>query len=75
MTHLERFDDIKTRHPQGEHLHQLFVGWMTGTAARAERDPTYRPSVLAEVERFLAHHEAEIIVSKPESDSPSLPVS
>ena len=72
MTHLERFNDIKTRHPQGEYLAELFVGWMTGTAARAEGDPSYRPSVLAEVERFLACHEAEIIVATPMSDATSL---
>lgn len=71
MTHLERFKDLESRHPQGEYLHALFVGWMTGTAARAEGDPTYRPSVLAEVERFLATHEAEIIVATPKSDPTS----
>lgn len=68
MTHLERFQDLKTRHPQGEHLASIFLGWMCGTAARAERDPSHRPSVLAEVERFLACHEAEILVTNCKSD-------
>ncbi len=73
MTHLERFNDIKSRHPQGEYLAELFVGWMTGTASRAEFAPPYRPTVLAEVERFLACHEAEILVGKPESEPTSNP--
>jgi hypothetical protein len=68
MTHLERFNDLKTKHPAGEYLIHEFLGWMCGTAARAEGDTSYRPSVLAEVERFLACHEAEILVRKPESD-------
>ena len=68
MTHLERFNDLKTKHPSGEYLIHEFLGWMTGTAARAEGDTTYRPTVLAEVERFLATHEAEVIVATPKSD-------
>lgn len=52
-TQLERFNELKPHHP---HLASEFVGWMTGTAARAEADPSYRPTVLAEVERFLAHY-------------------
>lgn len=75
MTHLERLKELEKTHPEGQHLDRQFIGWMTGTAARAERDPSYRPSVLAEVERFLAHHEAEIIVATPKSDPTSLPVS
>lgn len=54
LTQLERFDTLKARHP---HLALDFVGWFCGTAARAERDPTHRPTVAAEVERFLAHYE------------------
>lgn len=68
MTHLERFQDLKTKHPSGEYLVHDFLGWMTGTAARAQSDPSYRPSVLAEVERFLASYEAEVIVGTPKSD-------
>ena len=66
MTHLERFNAIQNHQPGLAHQ---FVGWMTGTAARAERDPSHRPSVLAEVERFLASYEAEILVGKPKSDA------
>lgn len=68
MTHLERLKELEKNHPEGEHLACQFIGWMCGTAARAEGDPSYRPSVLAEVERFLASYEAEVIVGTPKSD-------
>lgn len=67
MTHLERFNQLKAKHPAGDYLVHDFVGWMCGTADRAENDASYRPSVLAELERFLASYEAEIIVGRSDA--------